>query len=149
MRDCARCRDKGIIKDGFVKGVQRYQCKRCQYRFTVRQRSSRFATNEIKRQALQLYLEGLGFRSIARVLKFSHVAVYKWIRCYGESIKTLADTKANNNINIVEIDEMHSYIGSKKTIAGYGLLLIDIKTNLSMLSLGVEELKQVKNYGVQ
>jgi len=27
----------------------------------------------------------------------------------------------------VEIDEMHSYIASKKTIAGYGLLLIDME----------------------
>jgi len=27
---------------------------------------------------------------------------------------------------VVEIDEMHSYISSKKTFAGYGLLLIDM-----------------------
>ena len=34
----------------------------------------------IKRQAVELYLEGLGFRSIGRFLNVSHVAAYNWIR---------------------------------------------------------------------
>ncbi|MFT4967609.1 MAG: transposase, partial [Candidatus Deianiraeaceae bacterium] len=34
----------------------------------------------LKRLALELYLEGLGFRSISRILKVSHVSIYNWIR---------------------------------------------------------------------
>jgi hypothetical protein len=33
----------------------------------------------VKRQALQLYFEGLGFRSIGSFLGVSHVSVQKWI----------------------------------------------------------------------
>ena len=32
---------------------------------------------------LERYLEGLGFRSIGRFLKCSHVAVYNWIKAFG------------------------------------------------------------------
>jgi uncharacterized protein YjcR len=76
---------------------------------------------EPKGVALQLYLEGLGFRSIGRFLKCSHVAVYNWIRAHGESIETI---RSAAGVEVVEMDEMHTYVGSKKTIAGYGLLLI-------------------------
>ena len=39
---------------------------------------------------------------------------------------------------IVNLDEMHTYIGSKKTTVGYGLLLIDLENDLSLLSVGTE-----------
>ncbi len=42
---------------------------------------------------------------------------------------------------------MHSYVGFKKTTVGYGLLLIDMKKSLSILSLDAGELKQEKSYG--
>ena len=58
---------------------------------------------DIKRQALQLYLEGLGFRSIGRFLNCSHVAVYNWIRAHGESIEPL---RSDKDIEVVELDEM-------------------------------------------
>jgi insertion element IS1 protein InsB len=35
--------------------------------------------------ALELYLEGLGFRAIGRVLRMSYVTVYYWIKEWGES----------------------------------------------------------------
>ena len=68
-------------------------------------------------------MEGLGFRSIGRILKVSHVSVYNWIKSFGEKIDELRTKEAPK---IVELDELHTYVGSKKTIAGYGLLLIDV-----------------------
>ena len=81
--------------------------------------------------ALNLYLEGLGFRSISRILGFSHVAVYQWIKTLGEEVAQIKRPSSQ----IVEIDELHSYVGHKKTIAGSGLLLIDLENASSMLSL--------------
>jgi hypothetical protein len=49
----------------------------------------------------------------------------------------------------VEIDEMHSYVGNKKTIAGSGLLLIDLASASSMLSQVQEELRQDRNSGMK
>ena len=42
--------------------------------------------DSIKIQALELYLEGLGFRSIGRFLKFRNVSVNNWIKLFGEEI---------------------------------------------------------------
>ena len=42
---------------------------------------------------------------------------------------------------------MHSYIGSKKTIAGYGLLLIEMKENSSTAYWVPGELQPDKSFG--
>ena len=63
MPNCPKCHSEDCTKDGIVKGKQRYKCKSCGYRHTV---SHRGISLDIKRQALELYLEGLGFRSIGR-----------------------------------------------------------------------------------
>ena len=67
---------------------------------------------KVKHQALALYLEGSGFRSIGRLLNCSHVAVYQWIKQYGE--RRCLDALPTTKLDVVERDEMHSYIGSKK-----------------------------------
>ena len=118
---------EGCTKDGIVNEKQRYKCKSCGYRHTVKHLGK---SPDIKRQALQLYLEGLGFRSIGRFLNCSHVAVYNWIRAHGESIEPL---RSDKDIEVVELDEMHTYVGSKKTIVGSGLLLIEME-NVSSIA---------------
>jgi transposase-like protein len=143
-KECPKCKSENRSKDGIVREKQRYRCKECNYRYTVERREAKESTPEIRKLALKLYLEGLGFRSIGRILEFSHVAVYHWIRAFGAEIVSLGDS---GNASIVEIDEMHSYIGSKKTTVGYGLLLIDLENGLSILSLGDEIRKQVKYFG--
>ena len=65
---CPKCNSEKYIKDGIVKRKQRYKCKLCNFRYTVDQKSTAKPLS-LKRLALQLYLEGLGFRSIGRVLK--------------------------------------------------------------------------------
>jgi hypothetical protein len=87
----------------------------------------------------------MGFRAIGRILKFSHVAVYNWIKEFGEQLQEL---KRDNKISIVEIDEIHNYVGNKKTIAGSGLLLIDIGQNSSISLLAREIQKQKKISGI-
>ena len=125
MVTCPKCGCGDCKKDGIVNGRQRHKCKSCGYRHTVQHVGK---SANVKRQALELYLEGLGFRSIGRFLKCSHVAVYNWIKAFG---KTADDIRSDKEIEVVEIDEMHSYISSKKTSVGYGLLLIDMGKNSS------------------
>ena len=93
---------------------------------------------------MQLYLEGLGFRSIGRILGVSHVSVQKWIKKFGQELEEL---KSENEISVVELDEMHTYIGNKKNIAGSGLLLIELGKNSSTALLVAEEQKPDKNSG--
>ena len=83
-----------------------------------------------------MYLEGLGFRSIGRILDVSNASVMNWIRSFGEEIASLRTEETS--VEIVEMDEMHSFIGSKKTTAGFGLLLIDLgkDSSISLLATG-------------
>ncbi len=77
--NCPKCDNSHSMKDGFVGGRQRYQCKTCSYRYTVTIKSTA-KPKEMKRQAYQMYLEGLGMRAISRVLQVNHVSVQNWIR---------------------------------------------------------------------
>jgi len=115
--NCPRCSSNNYIKSGFVKEKQAYKCKVCHYRYTVVLKSTA-KPDSLKRQALALYLEGLGFRSIGRLLKVSHVSVYHWIKKFGESTQEI---NSNEFVGVVELDELHTYIGDKKTIVGSGL----------------------------
>jgi hypothetical protein len=99
---------------------------------------------KLKRDALILYLEGLGFRSIGRFLKVSNVTVLNWIKSFGEKIEELRNSE---DLDVVEIDEMHTYIGSKKTTVGYGLLLIEMGINSSTVKLVAGERRLEKNFG--
>jgi transposase-like protein len=143
MDNCPKCKSINFRKDGIVKSRQRYFCKDCKHRFTVEQIGK---SNELKRNALILYLEGLGFRSIGRYLNVSHVAVFNWIKTFGEKLDEFRNPA---EINVVELDEMHTYIGSKKTTVGYGLLLIDMVTCLSTVKLAQEGQKLKKNSGTK
>ena len=121
MKTFPKCQSLTCRKDGTNKGKQRYFCKHCGYRHTVFY-THRGYSEEVKRMALKMYLEGLGFRSIRRILNCSHVVVYQWVKRYGEKVRLEMPATA---LNVVEMDEMHSYIGSKKMPAGSGLLLTD------------------------
>ena len=110
MAICPKCSSENCVKDGIVKGGQRYRYKLCNFRHTVQHRGK---SPIVKRQALELYLAGLGFRSIGRLLECIHVAVYNWIKSFGEEVKELRSDSARK---VVEMDEMHTYVSSKKLL---------------------------------
>ena len=118
---CKRCNSKNYVKNGFNKGKQRYKCKDCKYNYT--DTPPRGRSLETKLQALHLYIEGLGFRSIARFLKVSNVAVLNWIKAFGASIEQQMPAK----VDFMEIDEMHHYVQKKSKSFGSGWLLIELK----------------------
>jgi transposase len=101
-------------------------------------------TKETRRLALEMYLEGLGFRAIGRILRISYGTAYIWIKEWGTKVSL---PRRDNPVRIVELDEMHTYVAQKKTTAGYGLLLIDLEKSTSILSVATDPQKQEKNYG--
>ncbi|MCS6820400.1 MAG: IS1 family transposase, partial [Microscillaceae bacterium] len=82
MERCPKCKSTKFCKEGIVKGKQRLN-KDCSFRFTVEHIGK---PEKLKRDALILYSEGLGFRSIGRFLKVSHVTVFNWIKAYGKKL---------------------------------------------------------------
>ncbi len=60
-----------------------------------------------------MYLEGLGFRAIGRVLDINFVTIYHWIKKWGASISL---PQPSEPLEIVELDEIHTYVQSKKLL---------------------------------
>ena len=114
--DCPRCCSIEHCKDGIVHGRQRYQCKACRYHYTVTKKSD-VKSEETRQQAIDMYLEGLGFRAIGRVLNVSHTAVYYWIKQAGKTVKLPAEEET---VDVVELDELHTYVNNKKVTDGLG-----------------------------
>lgn len=106
---CPKCKSSSNCKHGFALGKQRYWCKHCGYKFTTDK--VRGEPKEKKDLALKMYLEGLGFRAISRIVEVSHVSVFRWIRDRGELPRA---TKLPSLTPVVEMDEMHSFVGLKK-----------------------------------
>jgi transposase-like protein len=130
--DCPKCRSGHHVKDGIVRGKQRHKCKDCHFHYTV-ERKSDVKTPEIRRLALELYLEGLGFRSIVRILKISYGTVYVWVKDWESNVFF---PRRETPIEIVELEKMLAHIQSKNAIhPNYGLILIDLKDNISFLSV--------------
>ncbi|GHU60408.1 hypothetical protein FACS1894121_0320 [Bacteroidia bacterium] len=142
--NCPKCTCEKKVKSGTIKGRQRYKCKECGCNYTVELKSTG-KSKLMKKQALHLYLEGLGFRSIGRFLGVSNVSVLNWICSFGKEVQAL--NAESQEIEMVEVDEMHSYIGSKKTTVGYGLLLIDMGKDSSISLLATEATQQQKSFG--
>jgi transposase-like protein len=142
---CPKCQSEKSTKNGIVRERQRYKCKDCGNNYTFDY--SYFAEKEKKRRfGLAMYLEGLGFHSIGRLLKVSHVTVMNWVKKYGSELKQIRNPKP---VQTMELDELHTYVGSKKTTNGFGLLLIEKPESTLISFWETEEQKLVKNCGTK
>jgi hypothetical protein len=63
--------------------------------------------------SLELYLEGLGFRAISHLLQISYGIVYAWIKKWGATVDL---PKKEKVVAFMVLDEMHTYVGSKKLL---------------------------------
>lgn len=140
---CPICQSEQNVKNGIVRNTQRYKCKQCGNNYTIDY--SQYAEKEKKRRfGLAMYLEGLGFHSIGRLLNVSHVTVINWVKKYGVELTQIRNEKP---VKIMELDEIHTYVKSKKTINGFGLLLIEMQENTLISLLAIEPQKQEKYCG--
>ena len=141
--NCPKCKSTTYVKNGVISGRQRYKCKKCSLNYTVEFKAG--IKPEYKRLALMMYLEGMGFRSIGRVIGVSNVAILNWVKSFG--IKAGELPQKGKPIKEVELDEMHTYIGSKKTKNGYGWLLIRWDENGYNTFVATERKIRATNYG--
>jgi hypothetical protein len=61
---------------------------------------------------VRLYQEGVNFRRIGRVLGVNHQSVINWINSYHASLP--ASEPALAAPEVVELDELFTFVGSKK-----------------------------------
>jgi transposase-like protein len=132
MKRCKKCGSDELSKRGFIGEKQRYLCKVCGMNFT--EGDSREKHSErIKRAAVELYVEGCGFRRISRLLKsifnveVCYQLVIKWIRKAALQIENITHDfqVSKNKIPVLEMDELYTYIKKNRIKSEYGLLLIE------------------------
>lgn len=80
---CPRCGPPAKqVRDGRTPaGSQRYRCVACGCRHTPHPKEQGY-DEEIRFQALQLYLEGHSMREIGRMLNVNHQSVANWMQDY-------------------------------------------------------------------
>lgn len=108
---CPKCKSSQSKKNGYRRGKQSYRCKNCGSQY-VENPKSRAYSNEVKQLCLKMYLNGMGFRAIARVTEIDHATVINWVKEKGEK---LSDEPQEEEIpEITEIDELQTFVGCKK-----------------------------------
>ena len=119
MKICPRCKGCNICRDGIVNSKQRYLCKDCKYHFTRKQlQPGKQGKSEMVEQAIKLHLENMSFRGIGRLLGVHYQTVINWLKIEADKIDQ-KDFKVDQSL-VTELDEMHLYLGKKKTIVGSG-----------------------------
>ncbi|KAA6335358.1 hypothetical protein EZS27_016396 [termite gut metagenome] len=82
---------------------------------------------------------------MGRILGVSNVSVLNWIHSFGKAVGELSSE--SQEIEMVEVDEMHFCYRFKKTTVGYGLLPVDMGKDASTSLLAIEATKQPKTFG--
>ena len=120
---CPKCQNNHIVKSGIVKGKQRYLCKKCSYYFTVNKLGKKIDSYYVTK-ALQLYLEGLSYREIERIIGVSHVTISNWVKEY--KVKKPANANYHPTYRIFNHQELVKYLKNKDQLAGAGMIITEL-----------------------
>lgn len=110
---CPHCQMKSEqVKNGLnPSGSQRWWCKRCQRSYTPQPLPIGYA-EEVRQQAIRMYVDGLNLRRIARLLKVNHQSVANWVNAY---VAQLPPAPSPQEPQVLEQDELFTFIGNKKS----------------------------------
>ena len=117
---CPKCKEKNIVKSGIINERQRFLCKNCNYYFTVKKLGKQIDDYFVTK-ALQLYLEGLSFREIERIIGVSHVTISSWIKKY--NLKRPPHSDFHTSYKVFKQNELIEFIQKEENIKGSGLII--------------------------
>ncbi|MGB0429871.1 MAG: IS1/IS1595 family N-terminal zinc-binding domain-containing protein [Bacteroidia bacterium] len=123
MKECPNCESQQVIKSGVVKGRQRFKCKKCSYFFTVDKIGKKIDDYYVTK-AIQLYVEGLSYREIERILGVSHVSVMNWVKKY--KIKRPENYNYHPTYKIVSHTELVELLSDKNAVKGAGMMITEL-----------------------
>lgn len=127
---CPSCSHDHCIKSGVVGGRQRYKCKSCGYHFTVDKLGKKIDGYYVTK-ALQLYVEGVSYREIERILGISHVSVMNWVRQHG--IKRPESTEYHPTYRILTHSEFLRYCEKPENLQGAGMIITELGDKYMMI----------------
>lgn len=121
---CRKCGSGESVKNGWHLGRQRYKCKECGFQYTREHPKGKSV--EIKCLAVILYVNGLSFRAIAKIVCASPKAVYDWVKAFG--LETSEKPKSPNPV-IVDLDAIRHSLSTEKAESAYDKHLVALQVN--------------------
>src|SRR4029079_12201152 len=106
---CERCGAEEHVKNGFMKGLQRYRCKACGLNFT--DTPPRGMPLRVKVTTVLLYLSGLSMNRTAKLLGVSTPSVMTWIEQFAKAYAQKPEPEGR--AVVVELDEMWRFLKKK------------------------------------
>ena len=130
---CKRCGSEEHVKNGFMRGLQRYRCKACGLNFT--DTPPRGMPLRGKVTAVLLYLSGLSMNRTAKLLGVSTPSVMTWIEQFAKAYAQKPEPEGH--AVVVELDEMWHFLKKSGTSSGSGRLGIALQAGSSTGSWAV------------
>ena len=112
MKKYPKCQEESKqVKAGKTRvGSQRYKCQSCKIRYT-QEPKERGYSDELRLQAIRMYVDGLNYRRIGRHLGVHHRSVINWVKAFAAQ---LPDAPLPEELPTIELDELFTYIETKK-----------------------------------
>jgi transposase len=121
---CKRCGSEARIKNGFMRGKQRYRCRACGLNFT--DTPPRGMPLQLKVTAVLLYVSGLSMNRTAKLLGVSTPSVMTWIERFAKDHAQKPEPEGGRAL-VIELDEMWHYLKKSPTSSGCGRLGIVLR----------------------
>jgi transposase len=122
---CKRCGGEEHVKNGLMRGKQRYRCKACGLNFT--DTPPRGMPLRVKVLAVLLYVSGLSMNRTAKLLGVSTPSVMAWIEQF--ALAYAQKPEPEGRALVVELDEMWHFLKKSGTSSGCGRLGIALQAD--------------------
>ncbi len=120
---CPKCDSVDTVRNGIVNDRQRFRCKKCNYNFTVDKLGKGISTYYVIK-ALQLYIEGVSFREIERLLGISHVSVMNWVKKY--QIRVPEKNVYHPTYKILNHKELAEFFANRDNVTSAGMIVTEL-----------------------
>ena len=150
MITCKNCQQTHTVKNGFVRGKQRYQCRACGYNFVLGDERYSHAPEVKKAWCIILYSLGkASFGFLAKLLGVSCTTTYDWIRQADSSTDEPTIAPEIQEIEFAEMWHVMQLIKEKsgllkpwivaqgKPVPGYSMVVMRQCSNGSMIKSNI------------
>ena len=115
---CKRCGSERQVKNGLMRGQQRYLCKDCGLNFT--DTLPRGKPLALKAAAVLLYVSGLSMNRTAQLLGVSTPTIQAWLEQFAAAYAQKPEPEGR--AVVIELDGMWHYLRKRPSRSGSGRL---------------------------
>ncbi len=115
---CKRCGSEEYVKNGLMRGKQRFLCKACGLTFTDTPAPGKPLAMKVA--AVLLYVSGLSMNRTAKLLGVSTPTIQAWLEQFAAAYAQKPEPEGR--AVVIELDEMWHYLKKSPSHSGCGRL---------------------------